>query len=426
MTSAAAPTGDPERTTRPQWYALAVLTAIYACHSLDRAVISVVIEPLKHELELSDSSVGVIAGLGYGVAFGLAAVPIGALADRVNRVKLLSLLVVIWSGLTALAGVAHSFSTLLLARMGVGAAEAGGQPTALSLLADLFPESRRSSVLGIFYLGTSIGYGVSFLAGGLVTAVYGWRAAFLMAGLPGLILGLLLSLTVREPPRTSDQGYADRDAPDFVSTLRHLAALSPIRHMLAAMLLSSFSVAVLLAWMVPLLMREHHVPLAQAGIVGGVTMGVTQAIGAIAAGTLADRLAIRERHRRTWVPAGALAASVPLAIGAAQAPTPILAIACLVAFGLFTSAWTAAGYSTMLGEVESRMRGTMLGATQVGATLLGAALSPFLAGVLSDLIGGPHSLAWAISILSLSGLWASAHFLLAGRAIRRRAANPAT
>jgi MFS family permease len=115
----------------------------------------------------------------------------------------------------------------------------------------------------------------------------------------------------------------------------------------------------------------------------------------------------------------ALALSVPLAEGAALAPTAAIAIACLLGFGFFTSAWTAAGYTAMIGEVESRMRGTMLGVLQLLSTLLGSALSPFLTGVLSDWIGGPHSLAWAIAILSLVGLWAATHFLLGGRAIRK-------
>ena len=411
----------PERMTVRQWYALLVLTAIYACHSLDRAVVSVVIEPLKHDLELSDSSVGAITGLGYGIAFGLSALPLGFLVDRMNRVKLLTVLVIAWSGMTAIAGVARGFWELLLARMGVGAAEAGGQPTALSLLADYFPESRRSTALGVFYLGTSIGYAASFLIGGIVASVYGWRAAFYIAGAPGIILGLLLYFTVAEPERTSDTGEVRVEAPPFLASLRYLAALPAIRHMFAAMLLAAFSVSVTLMWMVPLLMREHDVTLAQAGIVGGVTMGVSQAIGALAAGALADKLARQGRHRRTFVPAAAMVLSVPLAIGGALSPDTAVAVGCLLCFGLFTSAWTAAGYATMIGEVESRMRGTMLGAMQVGATLLGAALSPFITGVLSDLIGGPRSLAYAIAILALTGLWAAVHFLLAGRVIRRRA-----
>ncbi|MBB3860960.1 putative MFS family arabinose efflux permease [Novosphingobium hassiacum] len=407
------------RVTARQWYALLILTVIYACHSLDRAVVSVVIEPLKHELGLSDSRIGVITGLGYGLIYGLSALPLGYLVDRVNRVRLLTILVVVWSGTTALAGFARGFWDLLLARMGVGAAEAGGQPTALSLLADYFPESRRSTALGIFYLGTSVGYAASFLIGGLVASAYGWRAAFFVAGVPGLILGVMLYLTVGEPVRTSDTGAARDDAPPLLAAFRFLSRMPAIRHLFAAMLLASFSVSVMLMWMVPLLMREHGLTLAQAGTVGAITMGVSQSLGAIVAGVLADRIARRGRHRRVLIPAIAMTCSVPLAIGGALSPQAVVAVGCLLGFGLFTSAWTAAGYTTMIGEVESRMRGTMLGAMQVGATLLGSALSPFITGVLSDTIGGRHSLAVAIAILSLTGLWAALHFLLAGRAIAR-------
>ena len=139
------PSDASKKIERRHWYTLIVLTAIYACHSLDRAVVSVVIEPMKAELELTDSDIGVVAGLGYGIAFALAAIPVGIMVDRFNRVRLLSVLVMLWSLFTAVAGFARGFLGLLLARVGVGAAEAGGQPAALSILSDSFPESRWSA-----------------------------------------------------------------------------------------------------------------------------------------------------------------------------------------------------------------------------------------------------------------------------------------
>lgn len=174
------------------WYTLGLLTLIYLCHAVDRSVISIVLEPLKQEFGISDSQVGILTGLAYATLYALAGIPIGYLIDRRNRRNLLAVLVAVWSACTVACGFAQNYWHLLTARLTVGAAEAGGAPTALSIISDLFPPDRRSTAISIFWVSTALGTAVSFAIGGLVAAEYGWRAAFFVAGLPGLLLVILL------------------------------------------------------------------------------------------------------------------------------------------------------------------------------------------------------------------------------------------
>ena len=201
--------------SRQAYWTLALLTLVYLVHSIDRQVISVVLEPIRHEFHASDKMLGLIA-LAYSVLFALACLPAGWLIDRTNRVRLLSGLLAGWSGLTALCGFTASFAMLLLARAGVGAAEAGASPTIMSLISDYFEPRRRALAIGICYTSTAFGVSASFLIGSIVAAAHGWRAAFWVAGAPGLILAASILATLREPTR----GAMDRETTATVADAR--------------------------------------------------------------------------------------------------------------------------------------------------------------------------------------------------------------
>ena len=199
----------PRETSRYGWYVVSVLLGVYMVHHLDRMVVTLLLDPIGREFQLSDSQLGLLAGLAYAIPFALAGIPLGMLVDRVNRVRLLTVLVTVWSGLTAMAAFATGFWTLLLARVGVAAAESGATPTNVSIISDQLPATRRATALGVYYMGPSLGTIVGFSVAGAVATSYGWRAGFLVAGLPGLLLALLLWRTVREPPRSSRPGRPD-------------------------------------------------------------------------------------------------------------------------------------------------------------------------------------------------------------------------
>jgi len=165
---------SPDRpVTGRAWYALVILTLIYTLHAVDRSVMSIMVEPIKKEFDLSDGHMGVLTGLAFGLTYALAGLPLGYLIDRVDRRRLLSVLVAVWSGCTALCGIAQSYAMLVTARLAVGMAEAGGAPTALSMIGDLFPARLRSTAIGVFWASTALGTAASFILGSMIAVEYG-------------------------------------------------------------------------------------------------------------------------------------------------------------------------------------------------------------------------------------------------------------
>src|SRR6202789_4381598 len=186
---------------RGSWYALTIMLLIYSCNFLDRAVLSLVAEPVRREVALSDSQLGVLNGFAFGLMFALVGIPIGLLVDRVNRCRLLAAMVFLWSSATAGCALARNYLGLLIGRMAVGAAESGGAPTSFSLISDYFPPRLRSSAVGLYYMGGAIGGLMCYLVGSQVAAHYGWRAALLASSVPPGMLGGLGPSMVRDPPR---------------------------------------------------------------------------------------------------------------------------------------------------------------------------------------------------------------------------------
>src|SRR5882762_6359552 len=195
---------------RDRWYVLFILTIVYAMNIADRFSISTLIEPIQEELHLSDSGIAFLTGVALALFYVTVGIPIAALADRANRCNILALALAIWSGMTALCGLAQNYSQLLLARFGVGIGEAGGTPPSTSILADKFPHDRRPMALTIFALGASLGAWLGSSVAGRVAERYGWRAAFLVLGIPGLLCALLVRLTLREPVRGQLDSPAER------------------------------------------------------------------------------------------------------------------------------------------------------------------------------------------------------------------------
>lgn len=403
--------------TDKQYYILILLMMVYVCHNIDRTIVSVIVEPMKKEFGLSDKSMGLIP-LVYSFAFICAVFLVGLLIDRVNRVRLLCILVAVWSMMTAAAGMAQSLIALAAARMAVGMAEAGGQPASLSLIADIFPQHRRGSALGIFYLSTGIGGIIAFLFGGIVAADFGWRVTFFLAGLPGLLLVPVILFTVREPSRggVDDKAHQGGGAPPSPRAVgRFLTGKPAARHALLAPLLSAFALAGFLHWIPAVLMREHGMSIKQAGATVAIAGGLLPAIGALIFGMLADRLARRKPQNAGYV--SALATFMMAAMGIAMfLPLPTwCTVALTMVLGLFGGAWMAPAYTMLLGLTPANMRGTIMALCQMG-TACGAGLGPYMVGVVSDMVGqlGP-----ALASGAAVGLWASFHHLrtirLAGR-----------
>src|SRR5499427_477143 len=189
------------RSSPVRYYVLGLLTIVYALNFLDRTIFNVLIEPIKKEFLLSDTTMGLLAGFGFVLFYSVLGIPIARLADRLNRRNIVAIAFAFWSAMTALCGMAQSVSSLALARIGVGIGESAGTPASQSLIADLFDKNERPRALGIYAIGTYLGVFLGYFIGGYVNQHYGWRMAFFSAGLPGIALAAVLWLTISEPKR---------------------------------------------------------------------------------------------------------------------------------------------------------------------------------------------------------------------------------
>lgn len=402
--------------------ALVILTAIATVQFFDRALIVVALEPIKAEFGLSDAQLGVLAGFSYAAAFALAGLPLGWLADRKNRRNMLAILLTLWSACVALAGAAGSFAMLVVTRVAVGAADAGGQPCSVSIVSDLYRRERRAGAIAVLYAGVPLGMLLGFLGGGLLAGHWGWRHAFLFAALPGALLVLALLARVREPQR----GAADDDAqtvaaPPLAATLRFMRGQSSLLSIIAASVLVTATSSAMMSWIGSLLIRAHGLSLAQVGLMTALCMGGGGAIGTLLAGGLADRLGARDMRWQPWLMA--IAAALIALFGTAVALLPSIA-AVAVALSLF--AFCVAGlngptYALSQSLVGVRMRGISMSTLIVLLNLVGVGVGPTLAGWLSDVFTlryGADSVRWAMVCVLVLNLPAIVLFARAASAIR--------
>lgn len=410
--------GNSSRISAGAWYALSIITLLHAVHYLDRAVIPNLVEPIRREFQLSDAQLGALTGLAYGVSFALAGLPLGYLADRTNRRKLLSVLVLVWSGLTALAAAAQHFSTLFVTRMGVGAAEAGAGPVEMSLIVDLFPARARATALGIYYVAISIGALANAAVAALIAAHYGWRWALLAAGIPGTVLGLLAWVTLGDIPRGSADASDAGPVPKVPELARFFLRQTTLIGLIAAVSLAAAGISAIAAWLPAWLMRGHGATLAEAGVLTALAYGLFPSVGTVAGGIIADRLARRARSSQVLFCAASTLLAGLAGVGVATFTDVrlVAGAACLAAasgFALFPS-----GFAIALGIMPPQMRGVTTAATQLTANFVGYGLGPYAVGLLSTALGGPRSL--GVGIMIVNGVTMTLAALLLVRLSRRR------
>jgi len=405
------------------WYALTIIVLIYSCHFLDRAVISLVAEPLRKEFGLNDSQLGLLTGFGFGLMFALAGIPIGLLVDRVNRTRLLALMVFLWSAATAACGLAPNFLTLLAGRMAVGAAESGGPPTSLSLMSDFFPPRLRSTAVGFYYFGNAVGGLLLFLVGSRVAAHYGWRAALLVAAVPGITLALIAFATLREPKRGGTEPPVVRPAAEkpigLVAAYRQIASNRALLYLMGAAPLTSAAASAAGGWLPPFFMRMHGMSIGSASLILAIAGGGFGALGSTLGGALADRVARNQASRRMLFGAFVmlLAISALLVTTLSVTDAPAIGVS-FVSFALIF-AGLPVSFGSMLSLSAPRVRGVTSATMQGLSNLVGYGLGSLGVGVLSDAIGGSDSLRYALAVVpSVCCLGAMVCFLMAWRSIR--------
>ncbi|HXA99849.1 MAG TPA: MFS transporter, partial [Steroidobacteraceae bacterium] len=227
-------------------YAVALLLMLaYTLNAADRTLIAIIGQPLKVDLKLSDTELGLLVGPAFAALYAFSGIPIARLAERFNRVNIVFIVMTLWSGLTALCGLTTSFLQLLLLRVGVGFGEAGCTPPAHSLLSDYFDATRRATALSIYSCGISLGYIISAMVGGYVALHYGWRAACLVVGLPGVVVAIIIKQYVKEPPRADaarrSSNWVRGEFAEFAAVARTLLCRWPTANIVAGVVISSFA-----------------------------------------------------------------------------------------------------------------------------------------------------------------------------------------
>ncbi|RJF91216.1 spinster family MFS transporter [Sphingomonas cavernae] len=399
-------------------YVLFVSVLVGACSTLDRQILTMLVEPIRKEFQLSDQQVGLLTGLAFALVYVLAAIPAARLADRWSRRGVVALAVSAWSFMTVVCGFAQSFVQLFLARVGVGLGEAGGSAPIQALISDYFPQKQRGTALSIYLLGSPIGMGVGLAFGGWALAEYGWRWAFILAGIPGLIIGPLVYFTIREVRAGLADGVKQTFAqPPFGETIRTLWRIRTLPLMMLAATVQALIGMGMHAWIPAFIERSHGLGSVEIGAKLGAFVATGSILGHICGGPLADILGRRDIRWHLWTPviAGLLAvcAAALAFTGPVDYAFPLLGIQVFLT-GLFAAPMIY--ICTTLAPVWARA--TSAACSMFIINLIGLGLGPVAIGKLSDLLRpsyGDESLRMALLCSLVVVIPAALCFLLASR-----------
>jgi len=433
---------------------LGLLLLVYISNFADRQIVGAVQPFIKADLRLADWQLGLLGGLAFGAFYAIVGVALARLADTKNRVNLIALSIIAWSIMTALCGAAQNFFQLLAARFGVGVGEAGSGPASNSLLTDYFPPGRRATVIGIFSLGIPLGSLVGTIGGAAIAAVWGWRMAFYLVGLPGLLLAVLVWLTIREPARGAlDNRPADEATPKFGDVVRRIVSKPALLHLTAGASLASFAGYGIAQFAVSFLSRGFELTPLQAAYMFGLVGCFAAVAGTAAGGLITDRFGRKDLRWQIWIPGLGLFLAGPLyAIGFLQ-PSLVMLSLFVVPPIILQYLYLGPTFGLLHNMMAPRMRATAVALANMVISLVGLGLGPTVVGALSDVFGsrvftgaggyldacpgglpptgaapalaaacGAASftgLKYAIVAVSLTYAWAGVHFFLAARTIRR-------
>ena len=372
------------------WFALLVLFAINTMNFFDRQILGAVGEPIRKEFGLSDASLGAL-GTAFTLLYAFVGVPLGRLADRIGRKGILAGGVFVWSLLTVGSGLAQSFWQIFALRLGVGVGEASCAPAATSLIGDLFPANWRSKALAIFMLGLPVGVALSFAVSGTIAKQYGWRAAFFVAGVPG-VLCAIAALFIKEPKRGATEAHDIGEQKRDGSPYKLILASPTMRWLIISGALHNFNMYAIGAFITPFLIRYHYqgvdaqTAIQSANFVSMIVYGIMGAPGLLLGGIIGDSLAKRRTNGKLLVGALAITISIPflyLALGrpSGDITTFLILMGAGVALMYF---YYSTVYSTIQDIVEPGLRGTAMAVYFFAMYVLGASLGPYATGILSD------------------------------------------
>jgi predicted MFS family arabinose efflux permease len=397
-----------------------LLMSAYACNSMDRSLISIVGQPMKTDLGLTDSQLGLLGGTAFALLYAFGGIPVARLAERFNRVNIITIALILWSSLSALCGAAAGFPQLLLTRMGVGIAEAGCSPPAHSLISDFYEPAERTSALSVYSCGTSLGYLSAAVLGGYIAQQAGWRTACLIVGVPGIVIALLIKIIIKEPPR----GYSDTlkresvaatavaatvlastvlaatqatrgrlrgtgvrgpfslrsELSELIAVAKSMAGDRPVRHMVLGVTLGGFAAYGLYAFLPPYFNRVFHLNYTTVGIIAGLSGGVAVGLGILAGGFVADALARRDGRWYALVPAMGTLIAVPFYLLALLQSDWIIATGLLSLAGFFQYASLGPTFGVIQNAVGERRRATATALLYIALSVVALGSGPLFTG----------------------------------------------
>ena len=382
-----------------------ILLIVYIFNFLDRQIVNILAEPIKADLGLSDTQLGLLAGPAFAVFYALLGIPIARYADKdgTNRVRLIALALAIWSAMTAVCGLAQNFVQLLFARIGVGVGEAGCTPAAHSLISDSVAPEKRSSAIAFYGLGVPIGSLLGLIIGGIVNDLYGWRVALMMVGAPGLVLALVVLFFMREPRHSrTAEAAATAAAVTRLSTgeaMREIFASRAFIYILIASSVVAFLGYGKALWTISFFIRSHGLSTTEAGLSMAVVLGLAGVFGTWLGGKMADKFGARDKRHILTFPAYGMALAAPILFLGYFMEDWRVAVALLIIPTILNSAYYGPAYGCVQGLVRPQARAVAASVMLFGQNLIGLGLGPFLFGVLSDAlqpVAGQESVRWVL------------------------------
>ena len=406
QTEATAPANNPtEISDRARKITLFLLTATYFFSYMDRQILAILLEDIKADLLLTDTQLGLLSGFAFAIFYATLGIPVAALADRMNRVNIISIALALWSAMTAACGLAQNFVHLLLARIGVGIGEAGSSPPSHSIIADMYPAEKRALALSIYSLGVTLGAAAGQIFGGNLTYFFDWRTAFIAIGLPGVLLAVIVKLFATEPERRAEPGAIESDEqPSVWQGLQTILSNRAAMWLVAAITITSMIGYALTGWTPAYLIRSFEMTTLQIGNIVAPLLAIAGVASGLGSGWLANRLSEKYgMHAQSLMVAGLKTLALPF----------------LIAFYLVESAWMAVGVyflalffqSCYLGPTFAmiqtlaplKMRAVWAAVTLLIINLIGLGIGPTMVGIISDMFVpqyGEQSLRYALLVIA--------------------------
>ena len=406
-------------------YALSMFLLVYITNFIDRQIFSILIEPIRAEIHLSDTQLGLLGGIAFAIFYTFAGIPIARWADVGVRKNIVAIAIVIWSAMTMYTSTARGFGSLLIARIGVGVGEAGCSPPIHSLISDYYPEEKRATALSTYALGIPIGGAIGTLAGGWIGEYFGWRTAFLVVGLPGLLVAAGFYLTIKEPPRGFSEPVGvpvSKEPVSLPDTIKFMWSLRSFRHLSFAGALHAFVGYGVALFLPSFFIRVHGFGLAETSTYLFL-IGLTGMIGTYLGGYLGDRYGREDKRWYMGIPGIATFVAAPFALFFYTTNNPTLALFLAVPGAILGPMYLGPTFAMTQALVPPAMRSLASAILLFVLNLIGLGLGPVFAGYLSETLRpefGEESIRYSLLFLAVAGnAWSAFHYYLASGTLRK-------